>query len=63
MQKPRSLSDIITESGRSVVASHSILVTDVCDRTSIDKPSRGNEHEPIIESFISILEMITVRLH
>ena len=51
--------DIITESGRSVVASHSILVTDVCDRISkhsIKPEVEGNKHEPIIESFISILE-------
>ena len=51
--------DIITESGRSVVASHSILVTDVCDRISkhsIKPEVEGDKHEPIIESFISILE-------
>ena len=51
--------NIITESGRSVVASHSILVTDVCDRISkhsIKPQLEGDKHEPIIESFISILE-------
>ena len=54
-----SCPDIITESGRSVVASHSILVTDVCDRItkhSIKPQLEGDKHEPIIESFISILE-------
>jgi arginine decarboxylase len=51
--------DIITESGRSVVASHSLLVSEVCDRISkysIQPIIEKNENAPIIENFISILE-------
>ena len=54
--------DIITESGRSVVASHSLLISEVCDRISkysiepvIEKAEKV-EKAPIIESLISILE-------
>lgn len=51
--------DIISESGRSVVASHSILVSEVCDRiskNSIAPKVRKENQAPIIENFISILE-------
>lgn len=51
--------DIISESGRSVVASHSILVSEVCDRiskNSIAPKVRKENQTPIIENFISILE-------
>ena len=51
--------DIITESGRSVVASHSLLVTEVCDKISkhsIEPDLKQDEQAPIVESFISILE-------
>jgi arginine decarboxylase len=51
--------DIITESGRSVVAPHSLLVSEVCDRISkysIQPIIEKNENAPIIENFISILE-------
>ena len=51
--------DIISESGRSVVASHSILVSEVCDRISknlIAPKVRKENQAPIIENFISILE-------
>ena len=51
--------DIITESGRSVVASHSLLVTEVCDKISkhsIEPDLIQDEQAPIVESFISILE-------
>lgn len=51
--------DIISESGRSVVASHSILVSEVCDRiskNSIAPKVRKKNQAPIIENFISILE-------
>ena len=50
---------IITESGRSVVAPHSLLVSEVCDRISkysIQPIIEKNENAPIIENFISILE-------
>lgn len=51
--------DIISESGRSVVASHSILVSEVCDRiskNSIAPKVRKENQALIIENFISILE-------
>jgi arginine decarboxylase len=51
--------DIITESGRSVVASHSLLVTEVCDKISkhsIEPDLKQDKQAPIVESFISILE-------
>ena len=51
--------DIISESGRSVVASHSILVSEVCDRiskNSIAPKVRKDNLIPIIENFISIFE-------
>ena len=51
--------DIISESGRSAVASHSILVSEVCDRiskNSIAPKVRKENQAPIIENFISILE-------
>lgn len=51
--------DIITESGRSVVASHSLLVTEVCDRISkhsIEPKVSEGKQMPIIESFNSILK-------
>lgn len=53
--------DIITESGRSVVASHSLLVSEVCDRISkhsIQPEVEKNQQTPvpIVESFVSILE-------
>ena len=53
--------DIITESGRAVVASHSILVTEVCDKISKDsidpKVFEANgESVPIVQSLQTILE-------
>lgn len=51
--------DIITESGRSVVASHSLLITEVCDKISKHsiKPNFNKDQQvPIVESFISILK-------
>jgi arginine decarboxylase len=53
--------DIITESGRAVVASHSILVTEVCDKISKDSidPSifeANGESVPIVQSLKTILE-------
>lgn len=51
--------DIISESGRAVVASHSILITEVCDRiskNSIEPKISKGKHEPVIESLISILK-------
>ena len=51
--------DIITESGRSVVAYHSLLVTEVCDKISkhsIEPDLKQDKQAPIVESFISILE-------
>ena len=51
--------DIISESGRAVVASHSILITEVCDRiskNSIEPEISKGVQEPVIESLISILK-------
>ena len=56
-----SVPDIITESGRAVVAAHSILVTEVCDKISKDsvEPIVSVAEEngvPILESFKLYLE-------
>lgn len=53
--------DIITESGRAVVASHSILVTEVCDKISKDSIDpevfeANGESVPIVQSLKTILE-------
>ena len=51
--------DIISESGQAVVASHSILITEVCDRiskNSIEPEISKGVQEPVIESLISILK-------
>ena len=60
-QQGISVPDIITESGRAVVASHSILVTEVCDKISKDsvEPIVSVAEEngvPILESFKLYLE-------
>lgn len=51
--------DIITESGRAVVAPHSILVTDVCDTISktavATKQSKSNKRNSVLRDFDAIL--------
>ncbi|MFP4070177.1 MAG: biosynthetic arginine decarboxylase [Verrucomicrobiota bacterium] len=51
--------DIVTESGRAIVAPHSILVTEVCDRickTSVSpKPSKRTKRNTILRDLDSIL--------
>jgi|TARA_A100001015_G_scaffold54675_1_gene60035 arginine decarboxylase len=51
--------DIVSESGRAVVAAHSILVTEVCDRISktsvTPKLSGKNQHNPVLRELESIL--------
>ena len=53
--------DIVTESGRAVVASHSILITQVCDRISktaisIKAPSTSKKVNPVLSDMLAILE-------
>lgn len=53
--------DLVTESGRAIVAPHSILVTEVCDRISktsvAPKQSPGNKKvNPILRDLTSILD-------
>ena len=51
--------DIISESGRAIVAPHSILVTEVCDRiskTSVEpKTPKNKKQNPLIRALESIL--------
>jgi arginine decarboxylase len=51
--------DIVTESGRSIVAPHSILITEVCDRISktsvAPKPSRKKNRNAILRDLDAIL--------
>ena len=51
--------DIISESGRAIVAPHSILVTEVCDRiskTSVEpKTPKNKKLNPLIRALESIL--------
>lgn len=51
--------DIVTESGRAIVAPHSILITEVCDRiskTSVSpKPSKKKKRNPILRDLDAIL--------
>lgn len=53
--------DLVSESGRAIVAQHSILVTEVCDRISKksippNKPSASKKQNPILRDLQSILE-------
>ncbi|MEC8333044.1 MAG: biosynthetic arginine decarboxylase [Verrucomicrobiota bacterium] len=53
--------DIVTESGRAVVASHSILITQVCDRisktaTPVKVPSISKKVNPVLSDMLAILE-------
>jgi arginine decarboxylase len=52
--------DIISESGRAIVAPHSILVTEVCDRISktsvAPKVSAGTKRNPLIRDLQAILD-------
>ncbi|WP_269524790.1 biosynthetic arginine decarboxylase [Coraliomargarita parva] len=52
--------DIVTESGRAIVAPHSILVTEVCDRiskNSVDfKPGKKKKRNVILRDLEAILE-------
>ena len=52
--------DIVTESGRAVVATHSILITQVCDRisktaTSIKAPPVRKKVNPVLSDMLAIL--------
>ena len=53
--------DIVTESGRAVVAPHSILITQVCDRisktaTPVKAPSTSQKVNPVLSDMLAILE-------
>lgn len=52
--------DIISESGRAIVAPHSILVTEVCDRISktsvAPRASSGTKRNPVIRDLQAILD-------
>lgn len=52
--------DIVSESGRAIVAPHSILVTEVCDRISktsvAPKVAKSKKRNPVIRALEEILE-------
>lgn len=53
--------DIVTESGRAIVAPHSILITEVCDRISKTavppkRPAKSKKLNPILSALQAILD-------